>query len=83
MNEYHWRAEFFALAVRYLVPSSFHLKQKKPGDNSRAFINENGEKDRASESSSERMSRTRTRFFSYLDPSRSEDFALLEYVTLS
>jgi len=28
-NEYHWRAEFFALPVRFLVPSSFRLKQKK------------------------------------------------------
>jgi hypothetical protein len=47
------------------------------------IINKIEKKSRSSERSSEHLSRRRTRFFSYLDPTGSKDFALLEYVMFS
>ena len=77
------RSSFLPIGtVRNFVSSSFRPKQKKPGRKSRASSRKL-RKGRSSERSSERSPRRRTRLFSYLDPSRSKDFALLEYVMFS
>ena len=66
--------------VRDFVSSSF--VQKKARGESRASSRKL-RKGASSERSSEHSPRRRTRLFSYLDPSRSKDFALSEYVMFS